>query len=104
MSQENPYQAPQATSPPLTNDRSARATAALVLGLISLVGWCVPIVGVPLTIAGLVFGYQGLGSRKRTSAIVGMVLCGIFLSLSLLNAVAGALLFFFRDLQVQPRG
>ena len=41
------------------------ATAALVLGIISLVAWLIPIIGYPVTIVGLVLGIKSVKSEKR---------------------------------------
>ena len=74
------------------NDGRGKATASLVLGLVAIVGWCIPLVGVPLTITGLVLGIKGLGSSRRGMAIAGITLCTIFLMLSIVNAGIGAYL------------
>lgn len=68
------------------------AYASLVLGLIGLIAWWVPILGVPPTALGLVFGLNRIKSEQRKLAITGSVLSGIGLGLSLLNGVAGYLI------------
>ena len=71
---------------------SGGATASLVLGLISLVGWCLPFVGLPMTITGLVLGIRGLKSPRSGFATAGIVLNGIGLVATIANAVIGAYL------------
>jgi len=69
-----------------------KAIASLVLGIVGTVGWCLPIVGLPVTITGLVLGIKDLDSRNRGMAIAGVVLCSIGLLLSVINAAVGAYL------------
>ena len=93
---DNPYRAPEGPLP--TAKRKAKgqgkATASLVLGLVSIITWLIPLIGLPTTIAGLVLGIQGLGPKKRTRAAVGIVLSTIFLGLTILNAALGAYMGF----------
>ena len=69
-----------------------KAIASLVLGILGLFGWCIPLVGLPMTITGLVLGIKDLNSRSRGMAIAGVVLCVVGLSLSVGNAALGAYL------------
>ena len=81
----NPYNQPQYEQP------DGKAIAALVLGLCNLLGWCLPIIGIPCGIVGLVMGIKGLKSSKKGMAIAGIVLCSITLALSLLNSILGVI-------------
>ncbi|MCL2363094.1 MAG: DUF4190 domain-containing protein [Defluviitaleaceae bacterium] len=67
-----------------------KATASLVLGIIGLVAWFLPIVGLPVTITGLVLGIKGRNSYNRKLATVGVVLSSIGLTASVINAALGA--------------
>lgn len=69
-----------------------KATRSMIFGLVSIAGWCLPILGIPLAGFGLAWGIAGLRSSKRTQAITGIVLCSIFLALAILNAAGGAYL------------
>lgn len=60
------------------------SSGAIVLGVLSLVGCFLPIVGVPLAIIGLVVS----GSKKN---MVGGILCTIGLILSIVNAISGGI-------------
>jgi hypothetical protein len=80
-----PYEPPQ-------QDKKGFAIAALVLGILSLCAWLFPICGFPIAIAGVILGILGLKSSSRTLAIVGLVLSGLALLLSLCNAVAGGVM------------
>jgi hypothetical protein len=89
----NPYEAPRSPVLPRTADEGkGKATASLVLGLFSTIGWIIPLIGLPTTIAGLVLGIKGLGPQRRGTAIAGIVLSIIFLVLSVLNMTWGAYL------------
>ena len=35
------------------------AVASLVLGIIGLLAWCIPIIGLPINVVGLVLGIDG---------------------------------------------
>ncbi|KPL82937.1 hypothetical protein SE15_10950 [Thermanaerothrix daxensis] len=87
------------------------AVASLVLGLITLLAWCLPICGAPLAIAGIITGILGLNSTSRGMAIAGLILSGLGLVLAIVNSVVGFLLApqfsqmfeeFMRQMPVQP--
>jgi predicted Zn finger-like uncharacterized protein len=65
-------------------------TASLVLGLIAIFAWCCPLVGYPVTIAGLICGFVGLKSGNKGTAIAGIILNGLFLLATIANSVLGA--------------
>lgn len=71
------------------NDGTGLGDASLIIGILSVfVFWC-PLIGIPLTLVGLVLGCLGLRSNRNGTAIAGVVLTGIFLLGSL------AFLFFW---------
>ena len=84
-----PMQTPTAgpSQPPLG---SGKAIASFVLGIIGLLAWCIPLVGLPVTIVGLVLGIKALPSQTRGLAIAGIVLCIVGLVGSIANAAVGA--------------
>ncbi len=89
-----PTPTPEIVTPqPVEPDRKGLAIASLVIGIINLLAWCLPICGGPLAIAGIILGIFGLKSSSRGMAIAGLVLSGIGLLLSIINAVAGIALF-----------
>lgn len=71
-------------------DKKGKALASFILGLCSIVGWILPIIGVPVTITGFVLGIIGLKSSRKVMAIIGIVLCVIFFIASGVNAAWGA--------------
>ncbi|OFW77307.1 MAG: hypothetical protein A2201_10590 [Alicyclobacillus sp. RIFOXYA1_FULL_53_8] len=69
-----------------------RAKIGLVLGIIGMIAWFIPIIGLPVNIVGIVFASLGMNSNPRRKAITGLTLSIIGVVLSLLNAVVGAVL------------
>jgi len=89
----DPYEAPRSSVLPQADEEGkGKATASLVLGIISIIAWIIPLYGLPTTIAGLVLGIKGLGPQRRGTAVAGIVLSVIFLVLTLFNAAMGAYL------------
>lgn len=90
MSEVNPYQSPETLDSSLRPKPSGQATASLILGILALFGWCLPILGLPISITGLVLGIKNLEAANRGAAIAGIVMNLIGLVLSLINAAIGA--------------
>ena len=88
-----PVEMPSISQPPAPAEKTWAAITALVLGIINLCGWLLPICGGPIGIAAIIFGILGLKTSKRTMAIIGLVLGGLTLILTIINSVAGAVLF-----------
>ena len=78
--------------PAQQQDLSGKANTSMVLGLVGIVAWFLPIIGFPVTIAGLVFGIKARHSAARGKAIAGIVLCFIFLTVTAINSALGAYL------------
>lgn len=70
---------------PAANTAPQKSVAPMILGIIGLVAWLLPIIGLPVTITGLI-----LGICKKSQA--GIVLNVIGLVLSLVNSIYGAIL------------
>jgi DNA-directed RNA polymerase subunit RPC12/RpoP len=87
-----PYPAKQPGPARRTADKSGKATTSFWLGIVGMIAWILPIVGLPVSIAGLITGGLGLDSEKRGKAVVGIVLSIIALLLSIANGVIGAIL------------
>lgn len=71
--------------------KNGLATAALVLGIISIIAWFIPLAGYPITILAIVFGAKGRVSAKKGRATAGMVLGIIFLVFTVINSILGAI-------------
>ena len=67
----------------------------MVLGIVGLLAWLLPIIGLPITIVGLVLGVKGRRSDLRGMATAGFVLSIIGLTFTVINATVGAVLGFF---------
>ena len=63
-----------------------------VLGLVNLITWFIPLVGLPLSIWGLVASIKALRQGGGGLAITGLILNSIALILTLVNAAVGAYL------------
>jgi hypothetical protein len=74
------------------NQGDGMAIASLIIGIIGGLAWCLPFVGVPMAIIGIVLGVMGMKSSKRNLAIIGVVLCGLSLLAGVVNGIAGAIL------------
>jgi len=82
------------------DNRRILAIIGHVTGLVSLVGWLLPICGAPVAIAGIVLGFLGRHSTRRGMAIVGMTTGAIGLVLALGNGGIG----LYQALRDQPFG
>jgi hypothetical protein len=86
-----PPETPVSETP--TNAGGGKAVASLVLGIFGMSGiaFLLPILGVPVTVTGIILGALDLKSPKREVALAGLILSGIGCGLSLLNALVGAI-------------
>jgi len=69
---------------PVNVSVSKKATIGLILGIIGIFSSIVLIIGVPITIIGLIFGIKGLKTVKRKTAIWAVILCIMGLVLSVM--------------------
>lgn len=90
MSDEmNNYYSPE----PPKEEGKGFAIAALVLGICGVVAWCLPLIGYPVTIVGIIMGIIGIKKGNgKTMAIIGLILSILFLLLTLGNSIAGVVL------------
>ena len=69
-------------------ESSAGSWTSLVLGIISSLGWIVPVIGLPVTIVGTVFGAINMKNRKSKGvAIAGFVINIVFLCASIAKGI-----------------
>lgn len=89
-----PMESPQLTpiQPPPPVQEPGHPVASLVLGIVGMIAWILPILGLPITITGLVFGIKALKRTQKGMAIAGVVLCAIGLTFSTINCAVGAYL------------
>ena len=87
---DNRYQSPSQLGPAPPGE--SKAVGALILGLTGMILWCCPLIGLPVTLCGLVFGIRSLHGENAAMAVVAVVLSSIGLLLTILNATAGVLM------------
>ena len=67
------YAVPGDPAPPSTQG-NGQATAAMVLGIISLIAWLIPLIGIPVTTLALLFGIRNRKSGRKGQAVAGIVM------------------------------
>ena len=67
------------------------AIASLILGVVVLVAWLLPVLGLPIGAAGLICGILGRRSTRRGLAVAGLVMSTIGLVLAVGNGILGVL-------------
>ena len=83
---------------PATTEKSGKATAALVLGILSIPAAIFPILGLPIALVGLVLAIVARGEIKRRpvsnegTAKAALVLCIIGLVLTLASMIGGVII------------
>ncbi|NLF30424.1 MAG: DUF4190 domain-containing protein [Planctomycetes bacterium] len=73
----------------VTSDAAGKATASLTLGIISCVAWACPLVGLAVSIPGIILGVQSQRLEGSGRARKGIVLSVVGLMLSIVNVIAG---------------
>ena len=71
---------------------SGKALASMILGIIGLIAWLIPLIGLPITVIGLILGVKSLKSNNSGIATAGVVTSIIGLVLTIINASIGAYL------------
>ena len=75
--------------PPYQKDRSS---AALILGTLSLIFWLLPILGIPVSIVGIVLSSDARRGPRPELGRTALVLSTVGLGLAALNSIGGVLL------------
>lgn len=76
-----------------TEKGKTQAIIGLILGLVSIVAWYIPLIGFPVTIIGIIFSAIGMKSQtNKGKAIAGLTLSIIFLIVTIINSILGAIL------------
>lgn len=75
------------------------AWVSFILGIISSLGWLVPIIGLPITVVGIVLGAVGMGNpRDRGFSIAGMVVNIVFLAATIAKGILD-IIFYYKKQQ-----
>ena len=77
-------------SEPKNNGNLEMGIAALVLGIVGLLAWIIPIIGLPVGVVALILGIMGLKKSSKAMSIAGIVLGIVCLVLTIINAAIGA--------------
>lgn len=72
--------------------KATKAMVGFILGLVGIIAWVFPIIGVPVTILGIIFSALGINSQNRNKAIAGLILSIVFLVVTLINSFLGVLM------------
>jgi len=70
--------------------------ASLVLGILGVVAWLLPLFGYPINIVGLILGILSKKKKMSGMATAGIILTIIGLVLTIINSVAGAIMYVTR--------
>lgn len=76
---------------------SGMATAAMVLGIIGMIAWCIPLLGLPVNLTGLILGCLSLKASNKGMALTGVILSGIGLVLTIGYFVVSFILIMNRQ-------
>ena len=88
----NPYSYSETPFEPTAPPKKDNSSTGLVLGLVSIIAWVIPLIGFPVTICGIIFSAKSLNTPGRRKAIAGLILSIIFLCLTILNSIVGAVI------------
>ena len=72
------------------NEKTGLSIASMVLGIVGILACCIPLFGIPVNLVGLILGIVGIRKGGKGMAIAGIILCSIFLILTICNAALGA--------------
>lgn len=76
-----------------TEKGKTQAIIGLILGLVSIVAWYIPLIGFPVSVCGIIFSTIGMKSQtNKGKAIAGLTLSIIFLIVTIINSILGAIL------------
>ena len=67
--------------------------ASMVLGICGFLAWCLPLLGYPVSIVGLILGCIGIKKGGKGMAIAGIIMSAITLVLTLGNSILGVLMY-----------
>lgn len=75
-----------------TDKKATKGMIGFILGLVSIIAWYIPLVGYPVTVCGIIFSALGMNSKNKGKAVAGLVLSIIFLVVTIINSILGAIL------------
>lgn len=73
-------------------EKKGLSLTSMILGIVGFLAWCIPLLGFPVCITGLILGIIGIKKGGKGMAIAGIIMCSITLLLTIINSVLGAML------------
>ena len=73
-------------------EKKGLSLTSMILGIAGFLAWCIPLVGFPVCITGLILGIIGIKKGGKGMAIAGIIMCSITLLLTLGNSILGAII------------
>ena len=73
-------------------EKKGLSLTSMILGIAGFLAWCIPLVGFPVCITGLILGIIGIKKGGKGMAIAGIIMCAITLLLTIINSVLGAMI------------
>lgn len=73
-------------------EKKGLSLTSMILGIAGFLAWCIPLVGFPVCITGLILGIIGIKKGGKGMAIAGIIMCSITLLLTLGNSILGAIM------------
>ena len=73
-------------------EKKGLSLTSMILGIAGFLAWCIPLLGFPVCITGLILGIIGIKKGGKGMAIAGIILCSITLLLTLGNSILGAIM------------
>ena len=73
-------------------EKKGLSLTSMILGIAGFLAWCIPLLGFPVCITGLILGIIGIKKGGKGMAIAGIIMCSITLLLTLGNSILGAIM------------
>ena len=73
-------------------EKKGLSLTSMILGIAGFLAWCIPLVGFPVCITGLILGIIGIKKGGKGMAIAGIIMCSITLLLTLGNSILVAIM------------
>ncbi len=73
-------------------EKKGLSLTSMILGIAGFLAWCIPLLGFPVCITGLILGIIGIKKGGKGMAIAGIIMCSITLLLTLGNSILGAII------------
>ena len=73
-------------------EKKGLSLTSMILGIVGFLAWCIPLLGFPVCITGLILGIIGIKKGGKGMAIAGIIMCAITLLLTLGNSILGVII------------